>query len=200
MSKAREVVLQTVSQDGRRQRSERSRKAIIAAAIALIDDGVVVPTAQQVTERAGLGTRSFFQHFEDMEVLYIAIDEEIRPLYMGFFIARDRGGTLDERIFHALECYADVYDKFKSVSLSTAAQRWRSEHLRGNYSHANQYLRTALDELIPELKLLSAAKRDAVDAMASFELWNRLREHQNLSKQASLKLVVGQLQRLLVGE
>ena len=40
--------------DGRRLRSERSRLAIIEAALALQEEGVLVPTAQQISDRAGV--------------------------------------------------------------------------------------------------------------------------------------------------
>ena len=55
--------------DGRRLRSERSRQAIIDAMLKLVEEGVLVPTAQQVSERAGVGIRSVFRHFSDMESL-----------------------------------------------------------------------------------------------------------------------------------
>jgi AcrR family transcriptional regulator len=53
--------------DGRRARSERSKQAIIEASLALMEEGYLIPTAQQISNRAGVGMRSFFRHFEDME-------------------------------------------------------------------------------------------------------------------------------------
>ena len=58
--------------DGRRLRSERSRQAIVDAAIELMHNGVLVPTAQQISDRAGVGIRTFFRHFTDMETLFLA--------------------------------------------------------------------------------------------------------------------------------
>ena len=52
--------------DGRRLRSERSRQAIIDAMMELIGEGNLVPTAQQASERAGVGIRTVFRHFSDM--------------------------------------------------------------------------------------------------------------------------------------
>ena len=60
--------------DGRRKRGERTRLAIIQAALSLQEDGVLVPTAQQISDRAGVLIRSFFRHFEDMESLFEAVD------------------------------------------------------------------------------------------------------------------------------
>ena len=56
-----------VSVDGRRQRGERTRQAIIEAALSLQEEGVLVPTAQQISDRSGVLIRSFFRHFDDME-------------------------------------------------------------------------------------------------------------------------------------
>ena len=60
--------------DGRRLRSERTRLAIINAALALQKEGFLVPTAQQISDRAGVLIRTFFRHFEDMEALFAAVD------------------------------------------------------------------------------------------------------------------------------
>ena len=62
-----------VSVDGRRQRGERTRQAIIEAALSLQEEGVLVPTAQQISDRAGVLIRSFFRHFEDMANKDVAV-------------------------------------------------------------------------------------------------------------------------------
>ncbi|TXS90235.1 TetR/AcrR family transcriptional regulator [Parahaliea maris] len=183
--------------DGRRLRSERSRKAIIDAALALMEEGVLVPTAQQISERAGVGIRSFFRRFEDMEALFAGVDSQIRDSYEALFLGGDRNGTLEERIEHAVERHADAYECVKTVVLSTQAQLWRSEVLRRNYARNQRSLRKDLDNWLPELKSLPRDQREAVDAVASFEMWHRLREHQNLSKKASICLVTGLLKSLL---
>ena len=60
--------------DGRVRRGERSRGAIVEALHALIGAGDLAPTAQQVAERAGVGLRSVFRHFRDMESLFAEVD------------------------------------------------------------------------------------------------------------------------------
>ena len=87
--------------DGRRLRSERSRQAIIDASLALIEEGVLVPTAQQISERAGVGIRACFLHFTDMENLFATADEQNRASTEALFVGGDRDGTLEERILHA---------------------------------------------------------------------------------------------------
>lgn len=176
--------------DGRRARSERSKQAIIDASLALMEEGKLIPTAQQISDRAGVGIRSFFRHFEDMETLFATIDEQTRDSTEALFLGGDRDGSLEERILHAIERYGEGYEKQRNRILSTSAQLWRSEILRKNYARYQRGLRRDLGDWLPELKQLTRSEREAVDAIASFEMWHRLRYHQGLSKQASIDILV----------
>ena len=51
--------------DGRRQRSIRTRQAIIAAYLSLIEKSQRIPTAEQVAREANLSERAIFAHFAD---------------------------------------------------------------------------------------------------------------------------------------
>ena len=84
------------SSDGRRQRSERSQTAIIEAALALMEEGTLVPTAQQIADRAGVGIRSFFRHFADMDSLFLAADEMLLDSYEALF-----GWKIETGVFQA---------------------------------------------------------------------------------------------------
>lgn len=183
--------------DGRRARSERSKQAIIDASLALMEEGNLIPTAQQISDRAGVGIRSFFRHFEDMETLFAVVDDQIRDNAEALFLGGDRDGTLEERILHAVERRAKGYEIETNVILCTAAQLWRSEVLRKNYARYQRGLRKDLDDWLPELKQLASEQREAVDAIASFEMWHRLRYHQGLGKQTAIDVIVGLLNTLI---
>jgi AcrR family transcriptional regulator len=188
---------QTEVVDGRRARSERSKQAITDATLALMEEGVLIPTAQQISDKAGVGIRSFFRHFEDMETLFATIDEQIRETTEALFLGGDRDGTLEERILHAVERRARGYEVERNMILSTSAQLWRSETLRKNYARYQRGLRKDLDDWLPELKQLTRTQREAVDAIASFEMWHRLRYHQGLGKSAAIDVLVGLLNSLV---
>jgi len=64
--------------DGRRNRTVLTRQQIVQAFIALIRQGHVAPTAEDVSARANVGLRTVFRHFEDMETLYREVNTEIR--------------------------------------------------------------------------------------------------------------------------
>ena len=122
------------SSDGRRQRSERSQTAIIKAALALMDEGTLVPTAQQIADRAGVGIRSFFRHFADMDSLFLAADEMLLSSYEALFEVDDRAGTLSERVARAIDLYGNAFDQLRAIILCTQAQLWRSPKLQENYA------------------------------------------------------------------
>ncbi|HEY7775376.1 MAG TPA: helix-turn-helix domain-containing protein [Kineobactrum sp.] len=183
--------------DGRRLRSERSRQVILDAMMALTEEGNLVPTAQQVADRAGVGIRSVFRHFSDMENLFAAADEQSREWYVSLFAGGDRNGTLPERIKHAVERHADGFEATWNTIRCTHAQMWRYEILRKNYARYQRGLRKDLDDWLPELKALPRSRRDAVDAIASFEMWHRLREYQGLNRKQSIVIVVDLLTQLI---
>src|SRR5215470_9153290 len=59
-----------VPADGRRQRTSTSRGRIVAAMLDLAREGELTPSAETVAERAGVGRRTVFRLFSDMESLY----------------------------------------------------------------------------------------------------------------------------------
>jgi len=186
-----------VSVDGRRQRGERTRQAIIEAALSLQEEGVLVPTAQQISDRSGVLIRSFFRHFDDMETLFKAADDQLRDSYEALFMGGDRDGFLEERVNRAVEQRSAAFEQLKNIFLGTKAQLWRYEMLRKNYARNQRGLRKDLEAWLPELKGLQEVECESVHAIASFEMWNRLRSEQGLSEKASISVVQSMLIRLL---
>jgi len=177
------------SSDGRRQRSERSQTAIIEAALSLMDEGTLVPTAQQIADRAGVGIRSFFRHFADMDSLFLAADDMLLSSYEALFEVDDRTGALASRVARAVDLYGHAFDKLRPTILCTQAQLWRSPKLRENYAWHQKRLRKELELWLPEVPAMPKDRREALHAVASFDMWHRLREHQGLSPKASADIV-----------
>ena len=185
------------SSDGRRQRSERSQTAIIEAALSLMDEGTLVPTAQQIADRAGVGIRSFFRHFADMDSLFLAADEMLISSYEALFEVDNRAGTLSERVARAINLYGNAFDQLRPIILCTQAQLWRSPKLRENYAWHQKRLRKELELWLPEVAALPKDRREALHAVASFDMWHRLREHQGLSPKASSDIVISLVNDLI---
>ena len=185
------------SSDGRRQRSERSQTAIIEAALSLMNEGTLVPTAQQIADRAGVGIRSFFRHFADMDSLFLAADDMLLSSYEALFEVDDRAGSLTERVARAIDLYGNAFEKLRPIILCTQAQLWRSPKLRENYAWHQKRLRKELELWLPEVAELPKDRREAVHAVASFSMWNRLREFQGLSIKTSADIVTSLVNDLI---
>lgn len=185
--------------DGRVRRGERSRQAIVGALFELIGEGILQPTAQRVAERAGVGIRTVFRHFSEMESLYAAmdgrLDGEVRPV----FVAGRRGGPLAERIAGLVRQRAAVFERITPYKRSANLQRWRSRFLQGRHRAMQADLRADLLRWLPELRHAPETTVEAVDLLASFEAWDRLRADRRLGAREAAAVVTDAVATLLGG-
>jgi TetR/AcrR family transcriptional regulator of autoinduction and epiphytic fitness len=63
--------------DGRSLRAERTRRAIVDALLALLEDGHLRTPAGRIAERAGVSVRALWKNFKDMETLYAAANHRL---------------------------------------------------------------------------------------------------------------------------
>ena len=184
--------------DGRRLRSERSRKSMIDAALELIEEGNFAPTAKQISTRAGVGIRSFFRQFEDMDQFFAAVDEHtVGSFWESFLHEGDREGELPERLDSILATYAKAFEEHRSLLLATKSLRWSSRVLKANYERYQQISRANKERWLPEISQLASDERELADAYLSFEMWHRLRDIQGLSCSAAQTVILKALTRLL---
>ena len=184
--------------DGRRLRSERSRKSMIDAALELIEEGNFAPTAKQISARAGVGIRSFFRQFEDMDQFFAAVDEHtVGSFWESFLHEGDREGELPERLDSILATYAKAFEEHRSLLLATKSLRWSSRVLKANYERYQQISRANKERWLPEISQLPLDERELADAYLSFEMWHRLRDIQGLSCSAAQSVILKALTRLL---
>ena len=157
---------------------------MIDAALSLILGGNFAPTAKQISEEAGVGIRSFFRQFEDMEELFAAVDEQTVQAAIGSFSGGVREGRLEDRLTSLVETYSSAFEANKMLLMTTQSLRWR-------WSKAN------IEAWIPEVLELSAIDRTLLQSQLSFELWHRLREHQGVSLEEGRTIVLRVLNLLL---
>ena len=183
--------------DGRLLRSERSRGLIIDAMIALIEEGFLIPTAQQIAERADVGIRSVFRHFDDMDSIFETVNtlmlEETAPLFTG----GDRTGTLDVRILHAIEQLTNGYESAKNFMLSGRIRRWNTPVIEKNYAVNQRRLQKELEDWIPEILTLPDDQKQSAYALASFDYWYRLRIDQTVSPDSCISIICNQLSQVV---
>src|SRR5882762_11261667 len=67
-----------VRTDGRNRRAAETRRKIIEAAKAMIEETSEAPTVVGVARRADVSVRSVFQHFGDVESLFVTVLDAVR--------------------------------------------------------------------------------------------------------------------------
>ena len=167
--------------DGRFQRSERSREAIVRALDELIEARVFEPTAQQVAERADVGVRTVFRHFSDMDTLYTELNARLEERAEPHLVNAPQKGPFAERVAGLIEARAQLFGLIEPYRRATAIQRWRSEFLQKQHKHFVRILRADLNRRLPELSEADPDLAESLEVLTSFETWDRLREDQRLS-------------------
>ncbi len=167
--------------DGRRQRSEASRERIVRAMLELVGAGQVTPSAEAVAAHAGVGLRTVFRHFDNMESLYQQIDAvmtaEIRPMVERPFSAGEWKAQLGELIDRRI----GIFERIMPFKIAADVHRHHSPFLAGQVAGMTREQRAELGRLVPKDKRDDALFFESLDLVLSFETWRRLRKNQKLS-------------------
>jgi AcrR family transcriptional regulator len=99
--------------DGRAQRRERNRTAVVEALLDLYREGDLTPSSDAIAARAGVSPRSLFRYFEDVDSLVReAIERQQAHLAPTFAARVDPALPFDERlaqlVAHRLELYGEM--------------------------------------------------------------------------------------------
>lgn len=188
-----------LSSDGRVRRRERSGRAIVDAMLALVGEGMVAPTAQQVAARAGVGMRTVFRRFSDMESLFAEMSERILAEALPRFAGGRPEGDLGQRARAVVDRRATFFERIAPYKRSANFRRWRSPFLRGGHARLVSGLRDDLAEWLPELRHAPADLVSALELVTSFEAWDRLRTEQRLGRERAQAAVLHVVLRLVAG-
>lgn len=169
--------------DGRTARRDRNRNEVVEAALALVDEGVMDPSIEELTERSGLSARSIFRYFEGLDDLRRAVIrsnfERLQPL----LDVECGDGSLETRI----KKFVDARLKFNEAIAGPARTARMRSHFAPVIAEDIQHYRQVLDSAVrqhfaPELKARSKAESEdliaLIDTLISFDSWDLLtRDH-----------------------
>ena len=171
----------TTTTDGRKLRSEDSKRRIVSAMLELVREGKIAPTAEDVAKRAQVGIRTVFRRFRDMESLYAemagAIDDRIASINDGFAKQGDWRANLN----HMVERRLQVYEIVMPYRVAAEALKFQSTILLTQHMKFVREERQRLLALIPEKLLADAVLTEGLEAALSFDMWNQLRNDQRLN-------------------
>ncbi len=186
-----------VRRDGRTERSVRTKTAIVDALLSLIDEGDLRPPAPRIAERAGVSLRSVFQHFRDLEALFaIAADRQLERI-LEIVHVLDADGPVGDRIAAFVAQRVRVYEAMTQVRRASLVQEPFSTQAVASRDRILALGRAELRRVFAiELREAGGGRRElleTLDAAASWQVWESLRNHQGLSTVTARKV----LERLL---
>ena len=181
--------------DGRFERGARTRERIVAAVLDMIAAGDLDPTSEAVAQHAGVGHRTVFRHFQDMESLFDELNAKIRALVEEAPKAAPQGG-LDQRVATLVEQRARTFELITMYYLSGDIRLHGSPTLQRARAQFARQQRTQLLAVLPEAEAAPEIA-DAADLIASVDGWLRLRRTQGLSVDQAKQTVIQTLRRLL---
>lgn len=183
--------------DGRVARGERNRASIVEAVIELLRAGVLLPTADQIAERAGVGARTVFRHFDDLEQLFAEVTGTVQERTRHLFSDVLTEGSLDRRARDLVMRRAQAYEEIAPFRRSVALLAHRSAFLREHDRDLVRRLRAQLIFALPELRDARAELLQGVELLSSFEAWDRLRRVQGLDLTATQRTLADGVSALL---
>jgi TetR/AcrR family transcriptional regulator of autoinduction and epiphytic fitness len=179
-----------VAEDGRTARSRRTRTAVVDALLALQEEGNLAPTAQQVAARAGVGLRTVFGHFSDMETLWAEAGQRELAKLEQLADPIDRDRPLLERVQLFATSRARVLEALLPVMRAARLREPTSPQLMANRA---LFIRVGEDEVRhvfgAELARLDDGGRrrllDALYVAAAGPAWEVLRHDRGLDQDAA---------------
>lgn len=167
--------------DGRRERSVSSRRRIVEAMLQLIEQGEATPSAARVAEVAGVGQRSVFRHFDDMDSLYREMSAVIEQRVVPIALAPYAGPGWRDDVRDMIGRRARVFETMLPYRRAAAIKGSHSPFLREEHARVLVMERELLLRLLPDAVKADTVGVEALVAALSFQTWGSLRIDQRLS-------------------
>ena len=181
MASPQTVRISNASSDGRHARSRSSRAKIVAAMLDIVAAGEVSPGAAQVAELAGVGVRSVFRHFKDMDALYREMAEAIEVQVLPILMRPPEGATWQQRLSDIAARRARIFETIMPFRISANVRRFESAYLMEGYRRMLRLEAEALSAHLPDAVRADSDGAMGLNVILSFNTWRLLRHDQNLS-------------------
>lgn len=195
----------TATIDGRTARRNRNRDEVVEAALALVDEGVVDPSIEQLTERSGLSARSIFRYFDGLDDLRRAVIRSHFERIRHLLEPADAGtGPLAERIKRFVDCRIRFNEALGGTARTAQMRAYFSsviaDDIRGYRKELDASVRR---HFAPELKGRSRAEADdlicTLDVLVSFSGWDQMANDHHRSRTQIRRAWSSAIETLLAG-
>jgi AcrR family transcriptional regulator len=167
--------------------------------IALVSEGLTMPPAEAVAARAGVGLRTVFRLFEDMDGLYRGMQAVMTERLGGLLEAPIVASDWREAINVLIDRRAEAFEMILPLQIAADSARSRSAALRDGRLRLVKGQRDTLLAALPAAIQGDAELVQALDLALSFETWRRLRTDQGADV-AQARAVMRRIASALVGD
>jgi AcrR family transcriptional regulator len=180
------VPLREAKGDGRAARAERTRTAVVDALLDLIEAGNLQPAAPAVAERAGVSLRIVYHHFEDLTKLFATAAARHSERVLSDIVPLANDGPFATRVDAFVQQRARLYERIFNMRRAGRLLEHSTPLVGETLKLVRAYKREAAAQLfVQELEAMPPSlKRErthALGAVTSFNTWEALRAHQQLS-------------------
>lgn len=191
--------------DGRSARATRTREAVVAALLALLDEGDLRPTARRVADRAGVSLRSVYVHFDDLEDLFCAAARQQFAKMAELIQSLPADGPLDDRLDAFVDQRARVLETGDAVRRAAVLQAPFSPTLARVLDMGRRAGRAEVERVFaPELDRYGPDERQrmvaALATVAGAPTWESLRTAELLDVDTARDVTRRMLHALLVAD
>jgi AcrR family transcriptional regulator len=183
--------------DGRRKRSERSREKILDACFSLVIDGNMDPSAHEIAECAGVGLRSVFRHFEDIDSIHSEMIARLEETYLPRILQATTSNDWREQMLELLEIRSKVYEEIMRLHVAGSIRRYKSTVLMEDYNRMRRMELSAIKAIIPSKLSDDKPLLFALEATLSLRNWYTLRVEHKLTIPMAKKVITKTLKCLL---
>jgi AcrR family transcriptional regulator len=171
--------------DGRNLRAESTRRKIIVGARALIEEQGRLPKVADVARRSDVSVRSVFQHYQDVETLFVAVVDAVVDDLKGGRREIDRHGTREKRARELSEQQGRRCERLMPVVLAgrqlNPPPASLTERTERHGAALRRHLKTIFHaELAPLTSAAQAETLDALQTVVGWDCWITLRQRQGL--------------------
>lgn len=165
--------------DGRSARSERTRQTIVAAHLALIDEGDLKPTGERIAERAGVSLRTLWTNFKDMETLFAACGELVKERQDAMYRRIEPDLDLPDRVDEFCAQRVEVLEMLAPSARASQLREPFSAQLRVNRAGNIARVRRQIEEVFAA-ELAGVAERErlvnALTVASTWSAWSMMRD------------------------
>ncbi len=191
--------------DGRHARRDRNKIAVVDAYLDLIRQGNSRPSVAEVAERSGVSHRSVFRYFSDKdEMARTSIQREQERMQPILSRKIDTSVGFEERVRALVALRVELFEAIAPVarlsrSLSVSQPLLKNQLEVGRAELRNNLRRTFARELSKFPDQVGSEVLATLDVVTSFEAYELYRYDQQLSPQATERVIGHAVTALLTG-